>query len=25
VSHAPPLFNLADAASFLWRWRIYEA
>jgi len=23
VSHAPPLFNLADAASFLWRWRIY--
>ena len=24
VSHAPPLFNLADAASFLWRWRIYE-
>src|SRR3954463_14576537 len=20
----PPLFNLADAASFLWRWRIYE-
>src|SRR5437763_1399601 len=20
---APPLFNLADAASFLWRWRIY--
>jgi hypothetical protein len=25
VSHAPPLFNLADAASFLWRWQIYEA
>ena len=25
VSAAPPLFNLADAASFLWRWRIYEA
>src|SRR3954447_12928109 len=24
ISHAPPLFNLADAASFLWRWRIYE-
>lgn len=24
VSLAPPLFNLADAASFLWRWRIYE-
>jgi hypothetical protein len=23
VSFAPPLFNLADAASFLWRWRIY--
>lgn len=23
VSYAPPLFNLADAASFLWRWRIY--
>jgi tetratricopeptide (TPR) repeat protein len=23
VSHAPPLFNLADAASLLWRWRIY--
>ena len=23
VSHAPPLFNLADAASFLWRWQIY--
>src|SRR4029077_3107627 len=23
VRHAPPLFNLADAASFLWRWRIY--
>src|SRR5205823_11394455 len=23
VSHAPPLFNLADAASFLWRRRIY--
>jgi len=25
VSHAPPLFNLADSASFLWRWQIYEA
>ena len=25
VSQAPPLFNLADGASFLWRWRIYEA
>jgi hypothetical protein len=25
VSTAPPLFSLADAASFLWRWRIYEA
>jgi hypothetical protein len=25
VSHAPPLFSLADAASFLWRWRIYES
>lgn len=25
VSHAPPLFNLADTASFLWRWEIYEA
>lgn len=25
ASHAPPLFNLADAASFLWRWPIYEA
>jgi tetratricopeptide (TPR) repeat protein len=25
VSHAPPLFNLADAASLLWRWQIYEA
>jgi tetratricopeptide (TPR) repeat protein len=25
VSQAPPLFSLADAASFLWRWRIYEA
>ena len=25
VSHAPPLFNLADATSFLWRWQIYEA
>jgi tetratricopeptide (TPR) repeat protein len=25
VSHAPPLFSLADAASFLWRWQIYEA
>src|SRR5258708_7789039 len=25
VSQAPPLFNLADAGSFLWRWRIYEA
>ena len=24
VSFAPPLFNLADAASFLWRWQIYE-
>jgi tetratricopeptide (TPR) repeat protein len=24
VSHAPPLFNLADSASFLWRWQIYE-
>jgi hypothetical protein len=24
VSHAPPLFNLADAASLLWRWQIYE-
>jgi hypothetical protein len=24
VSSAPPLFNLADAASFLWRWQIYE-
>jgi Tfp pilus assembly protein PilF len=24
VSQAPPLFNLADAASLLWRWRIYE-
>jgi tetratricopeptide (TPR) repeat protein len=23
VSHAPPLFNLADSASFLWRWQIY--
>jgi len=23
VSHAPPLFNLADSASFLWRWRVY--
>jgi tetratricopeptide (TPR) repeat protein len=23
VSYAPPLFNLADAASFLWRWRLY--
>ena len=23
VSYAPPLFNLADAASFLWRWKIY--
>jgi tetratricopeptide (TPR) repeat protein len=23
VSYAPPLFNLADAASFLWRWQIY--
>ena len=22
VSHAPPLFNLADSASFLWRWRL---
>jgi hypothetical protein len=25
VSHAPPLFSLADAASFLWRWQIYAA
>jgi tetratricopeptide (TPR) repeat protein len=25
VSHAPPLFNLADAASLHWRWQIYEA
>jgi len=25
VSSAPPLFNLADAASFLWRWQLYEA
>jgi hypothetical protein len=25
VSQAPPLFNLADAASLLWRWRLYEA
>jgi tetratricopeptide (TPR) repeat protein len=25
VSQAPPLFNLADAASFLWRWQIYHA
>jgi tetratricopeptide (TPR) repeat protein len=24
VSHAPPLFNLADAASFLWRWQVYD-
>jgi hypothetical protein len=24
VSSAPPLFNLADASSFLWRWQIYE-
>jgi hypothetical protein len=24
VSYAPPLFNLADAASFLWRWRLYD-
>jgi len=24
VSSAPPLFNLADAASLLWRWQIYE-
>jgi tetratricopeptide (TPR) repeat protein len=24
-SSAPPLFSLADAASFLWRWRLYEA
>jgi tetratricopeptide (TPR) repeat protein len=24
VSAAPPLFSLADAASFLWRWWIYE-
>jgi tetratricopeptide (TPR) repeat protein len=22
-SHAPPLFNLADSASFLWRWQVY--
>ncbi len=22
---APPLFSLADASSFLWRWQIYEA
>jgi hypothetical protein len=25
ASSAPPLFSLADAASFLWRWQIYEA
>jgi hypothetical protein len=25
VSSAPPLFSLADAASFLWRCQIYEA
>ena len=25
ASAAPPLFSLADAASFLWRWQIYEA
>jgi len=25
VSSAPPLFNLADAASFLWRWQLYQA
>ncbi len=25
VSHAPPLFNLADSASFLWRWQTYGA
>ena len=25
VSSAPPLFNLADAASLLWRWELYEA
>ena len=25
VSAAPPLFALADAASFLWRWQIYDA
>jgi tetratricopeptide (TPR) repeat protein len=25
VSAAPPLFSLADAASFLWRWQIYES
>ena len=25
VSHAPPLFNLADAASLHWRWQLYEA
>ena len=24
ASAAPPLFSLADAASFLWRWQIYE-
>ena len=24
VSSAPPLFNLADAASLLWRWQIYQ-
>jgi tetratricopeptide (TPR) repeat protein len=23
VSYAPPLFNLADSASFLWRWEVY--
>lgn len=23
MSHAPPLFNLADSASFLWRWQVY--
>jgi len=24
ASHAPPLFALADAASFLWRWQVYR-
>src|SRR5579864_6464192 len=23
VSHAPPLFSLADSASLLWRWQVY--